>query len=190
MGSLCGSIRNSPQTTTNSYLEPSVPFAPPETTNAINGSSAASEARAIPQLPYVHLLQIDGQIRVLSADVALLPWEAVLGATVVADTLNGDQAVFHPSNPAGMYLLPRHEAQICRIGTRFENAPEWPCTSGPLCEPVSCFTSSRFRRSRMHQQRSRSKYSKLCRMGHGLQLPTRRARPTLPAPTRPARVAA
>jgi hypothetical protein len=69
----------------------------------------------------------------------VLPQEAVLESIVVADTLNGDQAVFHPSNPAGLYLLPRHEARIYRIGARFEDALEWLCTSGVVSEPVSCF---------------------------------------------------
>jgi hypothetical protein len=69
----------------------------------------------------------------------VLPREAVLESVVVADTLNGDQAIFHPSHPAGLYLLPRHEERIYRIGARFEDALEWLCTSGVVSEPQSSF---------------------------------------------------
>jgi hypothetical protein len=69
----------------------------------------------------------------------VLPQQAVSESLMVADTLNGDEVVFHPSNPAGLYLLPRHEARIYRIGARFEDALEWLCTSGVVSEPQSSF---------------------------------------------------
>jgi hypothetical protein len=58
----------------------------------------------------------------------VLPREAVLEAVVVADTLDGDEAIFHPSDPAGLYLLPRNEERIYRMGARFEDALECLCT--------------------------------------------------------------
>ena len=66
----------------------------------------------------------------------LLPKQAVLESIIVADTLNGDEVIFHPSNPDALYLLPRHTERICWIGARFEDALEWLCTSGVVSQPV------------------------------------------------------
>ena len=68
----------------------------------------------------------------------VLPQQAVLESVVVADTLSGDQVIFHPANPAGLYLLPRHEERIYRIGARFEDALEWLC-NWVVSKPVSFF---------------------------------------------------
>ncbi len=96
------------------------------------------------RLPDLPLLIVEARARWREYDFwdeghDVLPREAVLGSIVVADTLDGDEAVFHPSNPAGLYLLPRHEARIYRIGARFEDALEWLCASGVVSEPVSSF---------------------------------------------------
>jgi hypothetical protein len=94
------------------------------------------------RLPDLLLLIVEARARWREYDFwpqghDVLAREAVWGSIVVADTLDGDEAVFHPSNPAGLYLLPRHEARIHRIGARFEDGLEWLCTSGVVSEPVS-----------------------------------------------------
>jgi hypothetical protein len=66
----------------------------------------------------------------------LLPKQVVLESIIVADTLDGDEVIFHPSNPDALYLLPRHTERICWIGARFEDALEWLCTSGVVSQPV------------------------------------------------------
>lgn len=67
----------------------------------------------------------------------VLPRQAVIESILVADTLNGDEVIFHPSTPEALYLLPRHQDRIYRLGARFEDALEWLCTSGVVSQPVT-----------------------------------------------------
>jgi hypothetical protein len=67
----------------------------------------------------------------------VLSREAVLESILVADTMEGDEVIFHPSNPEALYLLPRDEERIYWMGARFEDALEWLCTSGVAIEPVA-----------------------------------------------------
>jgi hypothetical protein len=48
-----------------------------------------------------------------------------------------DEVVFHPSNPEALYVFPRDEERIYRIGARFEDALERLCTSGVVSQPVA-----------------------------------------------------
>ena len=67
----------------------------------------------------------------------VLPRDRALESILVADTLNGDEVIFHPSDPGVLYLLPRNDEQIYRVGQTFDEALDWLCTSGVVAEPVS-----------------------------------------------------
>ncbi|MDR0781168.1 MAG: SMI1/KNR4 family protein [Pseudomonadales bacterium] len=66
-----------------------------------------------------------------------LPKERALECIVIADTLNGDELVFHPSRPDRLFVLPRQSEQIFEVGGDLLSAIEWMCSSGELTEPFS-----------------------------------------------------
>jgi hypothetical protein len=64
----------------------------------------------------------------------LLPKERALESVIVADTLNGDELVFHPSRPDRFFVLPRDSEKIYQVGPKLLDAVEWMCSSGKLTE--------------------------------------------------------
>jgi hypothetical protein len=54
---------------------------------------------------------------------------------VFADTVGGDELVFHPSQPDEIFVLPRDSEGIFAIGPGLPAAIEWCCCSGVLTEP-------------------------------------------------------
>jgi hypothetical protein len=71
----------------------------------------------------------------------VLPKERALEAVIVADTVNGDELVFHPGRPDRLFVLPRDSEKVYEAGTDLLAAVEWMCSSGKLTEP---FTERRF----------------------------------------------
>jgi hypothetical protein len=60
------------------------------------------------------------------------------GETVLlGDTLDGDSLVFHPDRPDDLFVLPRHDDQIYRIGPGLDAAIDWLCDSGVLTRPMT-----------------------------------------------------
>jgi hypothetical protein len=66
----------------------------------------------------------------------VLAREHVLECIIVADTMDGDELVAHPSTPDRLYVLPRHEEMIFIAGDGLLPAIEWLLTSGTLTEPI------------------------------------------------------
>jgi hypothetical protein len=54
---------------------------------------------------------------------------------MLGDTLDGDSLVFHPDRPDDLFVLPRHDDQIYRIGPGLEAAIDWLFDSGVLRRP-------------------------------------------------------
>jgi hypothetical protein len=69
------------------------------------------------------------------ADV--LTREQVTASVLLADTYNGDEVIFHPGQPAGLFVLPRDEGAIYALGGTLEEAIAWLCTSGTLTAPIA-----------------------------------------------------
>ncbi len=51
---------------------------------------------------------------------------------IVADTLNGDELIFHPSEPNRLFVLPREDEVIFEAGESLTEAVQWLCGSGKL----------------------------------------------------------
>src|SRR5262249_10537917 len=51
---------------------------------------------------------------------------------MLGDTIDGDTLVFHPDRPDDLFVLPRHDDQIYRIGPGLDTAIDWLCDSGVL----------------------------------------------------------
>jgi hypothetical protein len=60
----------------------------------------------------------------------------VLESIIVADTLNGDEVIFHPSNPDALYLLPHTLRGSAGLGRGSRTPLEWLCTAGVVSQPV------------------------------------------------------
>ena len=54
---------------------------------------------------------------------------------VIANTLNGDELIFHPSQPERILVLPRNHDTIFEAGIGLFEAIAWVCGSGKLGEP-------------------------------------------------------
>lgn len=65
----------------------------------------------------------------------LLTKEQARECIIIADTLDGDELVFHPSEPERLLVLPRHSEMIYQAGSDLYEALDWLCTSGVLTEP-------------------------------------------------------
>jgi hypothetical protein len=72
------------------------------------------------------------------ADV--LTREQVAASVVLADTLNGDEVVYHPKSPSGLFVLPRDDGMIYRVGSSLAEAIDWLCRSGVLTAALSIKT--------------------------------------------------
>jgi hypothetical protein len=56
---------------------------------------------------------------------------------VIGNTMDGDTLVFHPDRPDDVFVLPRHDKQIYRIGPGLDAAIDWLCDSGVLTRPMT-----------------------------------------------------
>ncbi|MGE0786420.1 MAG: hypothetical protein AB7S26_12190 [Sandaracinaceae bacterium] len=70
------------------------------------------------------------------ASAELLDHERLVECVVIADTLDGDELVFHPTDPATLYVLPRHQDRIHVAGTSLQDALRWLTESGTLTAPI------------------------------------------------------
>jgi hypothetical protein len=68
--------------------------------------------------------------------VDVLSKERALECVLVADTLNGDELVFHPSAPERVFILPRSEEMIYAFDGGLFPALDWLLNAGVLAEPV------------------------------------------------------
>jgi len=59
-----------------------------------------------------------------------------LECVIVADTMDGDEVVAHPTEPDRLYVLPRHDENIYVAGDGLMVALEWLMTSGVLADPI------------------------------------------------------
>jgi hypothetical protein len=53
---------------------------------------------------------------------------------IIADTLNGAELIFHPSQSNRLLVLPRDDEVICEAGANLIDAIDWLCGSGKLIE--------------------------------------------------------
>lgn len=67
----------------------------------------------------------------------VLPREQVQQSVIMGDTFDGDELIFHPSDPERIYVLPRYSENIYVAGMGLPEAIEWLCTSGTLTEPFA-----------------------------------------------------
>lgn len=64
----------------------------------------------------------------------VLTKDKALECIIVGDTFDGDELIFHPSNPDRIYVLPRHFDKVFIAGDSLFAAMEWLCSSGTLTE--------------------------------------------------------
>jgi hypothetical protein len=62
----------------------------------------------------------------------LLPKARALECVVLADTMQGDELVFHPRYPDRLFVLPRGGQKIFAVGEDLFSAVDWMCGSGKL----------------------------------------------------------
>jgi len=62
--------------------------------------------------------------------------KAVAGI-ICGDTVDGDELIFHPSEPDRIYVLPRYSEDIHVAGDGLLDAIDWLCSSGQLTEPFT-----------------------------------------------------
>ncbi len=61
--------------------------------------------------------------------------EQVLESIIIADTMNGDEIIFHPNRPDRLLVLPRGGDLIYEAGSNLLDTLEWLCNSGVLTKP-------------------------------------------------------
>lgn len=66
------------------------------------------------------------------ADV--LSKQTALQCVIIGDTFDGDELVFHPSDPDRVFILPRYAEVIHAVDGGLEPAIEWLCGAGILTE--------------------------------------------------------
>ena len=66
----------------------------------------------------------------------ILTKQKALECVIIADTMDGDELVAHPSEPNRLYVLPRYEETIYLAGEGLLPAIEWLLTSGILTDPI------------------------------------------------------
>jgi hypothetical protein len=62
--------------------------------------------------------------------------EQVAASVLLADTYNGDEVIYHPAEPKGLFALPQDDGAIHPIGRTLPEAIEWLCASGTLTGPI------------------------------------------------------
>lgn len=77
-----------------------------------------------------------GEFYFWDAGRAVMARERVLECVCFADTLNGDELVFHPSDPDRILVLPRDFETIFEAGRGLEQALDWLHESGTLTAPL------------------------------------------------------
>ncbi|TXT21317.1 MAG: hypothetical protein FD138_4076 [Planctomycetota bacterium] len=60
----------------------------------------------------------------------------VVESIVFADTVNGDELIFHPGKPNRLFLLPRHSYSVLEVADSLSAAIDWLCASGKLTAPI------------------------------------------------------
>src|SRR5580704_12193283 len=65
----------------------------------------------------------------------VLPRSRAVESICIADTVGGDEVVFHPDDAAQLYLLPHDSETIPKIGSTFDAALAWILQSGELTTP-------------------------------------------------------
>ena len=60
-----------------------------------------------------------------------------LECVIIADTFDGDEVVFHPTEPDRLYILPRYSEKIYAVDGGVEAMVEWLCGSGVLTEKIT-----------------------------------------------------
>jgi hypothetical protein len=66
----------------------------------------------------------------------VLPKNRGVECVVIGDTVNGDEIVFHPTQPGRLFVLPRDLDEAFEIEGGLLEAVEWICRSGELVEPI------------------------------------------------------
>jgi hypothetical protein len=66
---------------------------------------------------------------------AVLTKKRATESIIIADTLNGDELIFHPEEVDRLLVLPRHYQDIFEAGSDLLEAVEWMCSSGKLTRP-------------------------------------------------------
>jgi hypothetical protein len=61
--------------------------------------------------------------------------EQVCQSIPIADTLDGDELIFHPSSPDKLWVLPRYEGRIYQVEKHLANAIHWILSGGVLTNP-------------------------------------------------------
>ena len=56
---------------------------------------------------------------------------------VIGDTVDGDEIIFHPSDPDALWVLPRNADDAFKAGRGLWESLEWLCSSGILTQPFS-----------------------------------------------------
>ena len=73
----------------------------------------------------------------ISSGIRTVPSLRAAGETVMlGDTMDGDDLVFHPERPDDLFVLPRHDDQVYRVGPGLDAAIDWLCDSGVLTRPM------------------------------------------------------
>lgn len=65
--------------------------------------------------------------------------DKVMESIIIADTYNGDELIFHPSNHSKLYILPQDDEDIFFAGSHLEEALGWLCQSGKFTAPLTFF---------------------------------------------------
>lgn len=60
----------------------------------------------------------------------------VLESVIVADTLNGDELIYHRGSPGAIFILPRYSDAIAEVPGGLDRAIDWACSSGVLTAPI------------------------------------------------------
>jgi predicted DNA-binding WGR domain protein len=63
---------------------------------------------------------------------AVMTKKRAVESVIIADTLQGDELLFHPEEPDRLLVLPRYKEKIFVAGSTLLEAVEWMCSSGKL----------------------------------------------------------
>lgn len=67
----------------------------------------------------------------------VLSKDRALESIILGDTMDGDEIVFHPSQPDRLLILPRHHEAIFEAGKDLYQTLSWLCSSGVLTAPFA-----------------------------------------------------
>jgi hypothetical protein len=86
----------------------------------------------------------------------ILTREHVAASVLLADTYNGDEVIYHPAEPEGLFALPRDDGTIHPLGRTLAEAIDWLCSSGTLTGPIAfrSFEPSSEREQRRYEAES------------------------------------